>query len=74
MFTNLQMANIKVNSWLLKETRMCVFSKEGMRNGIAFINKKWGFLGGSVVKNPPSNAGEMVSIPDLGRSHFPRSS
>ena len=74
MFTNLQMANIKVNSWLLKETRMCVFSKEGMRNGIAFINKKWGFLGGSVVKNPPSNAGDMGSIPDLGRSHFPRSS
>ena len=71
MFTNLQMANIKVNSWLLKETRMCVFSKEGMRNGIAFINKKWGFLGGSVVKNPPSNAGDTDSIPGLGGSHLP---
>ena len=33
---------------------------------------KWGFLGGSVVKNPPANAGDMSSIPDLGRSHMPR--
>ena len=28
-----------------------------------------GFSGGSVVKNPPANAGDMVSIPDLVRSH-----
>ena len=31
----------------------------------------WGFLGGSVVKNPPANAGDIrdpVSIPGLGRS------
>ena len=30
------------------------------------------FPGGSVVKkkkNPPANAGDMGSIPDLGRSH-----
>ena len=27
-----------------------------------------GFLGGSVVKNPPTNAGEMPSIPGSGRS------
>ena len=26
------------------------------------------FLGGSVVKNPPANAGDMGSIPDLKRS------
>ena len=26
-----------------------------------------GFLGGSVVKNPPVNAGDTVSIPGLGR-------
>ena len=36
MFTNLQSADIKDSSWLLKESRMCVFSKETMRNGIAF--------------------------------------
>ena len=27
-----------------------------------------GFLGGSVVKNPPANAGDMNSIPKSGRS------
>ena len=27
-----------------------------------------GFPGGSVVKNPPTNAGDMASIPDSGRS------
>ena len=27
------------------------------------------FPGGSVVKNPPASAGDMGSIPDLGRSH-----
>ena len=32
-----------------------------------------GFPGGSVVKNPPANAGDTVLIPDLGRSHVPRS-
>ena len=29
-----------------------------------------GFLGGSVVKNLPDNAGDTGSIPDLGRSHL----
>ena len=28
----------------------------------------WGFLGGSVVKNPPANAGDTSSIPGSGRS------
>ena len=73
MLTSLQIANIKVDSWLLKESRVCVFSKEGMRNGIELINKKGGFFGGSVVKNPPSSAGDMGSISDLGRSHLLRS-
>ena len=27
-----------------------------------------GFPGGSVVKNPPTNAGDMGLIPELGRS------
>ena len=30
-----------------------------------------GFPGGSVVKNPPANAGDTGSIPDPGRSHEP---
>ena len=29
---------------------------------------KWGFLGGSVLKYPPANAGDMGSIPGFGRS------
>ena len=29
--------------------------------------------GGSVVKNPPANPGDMGSIPGPGRSHMPRS-
>ena len=32
-----------------------------------------GFPGDSVVKNPPTNAADMGSIPDLERSHIPRS-
>ena len=31
------------------------------------------FAGGTVVKNPPANAGDMGSIPGPGRSHMPRS-
>ena len=31
-----------------------------------------GFPGGSVVKNPPANAGDMGLISGPGRSHMPR--
>ena len=34
---------------------------------------KRGFPGGSVVKNPPCNAGDAGSIPDTGRFHVPQS-
>ena len=30
------------------------------------------FSGGARVNNPPANAGDMGSIPGLGRSHMPR--
>ena len=33
----------------------------------------WDFPGGTVVKNPPANAGDKGSIPGPGRSHMPRS-
>ena len=29
------------------------------------------FPGGTAVKNPPANAGDMGSIPGPGRSHMP---
>ena len=32
-----------------------------------------GFPGGTVVENPPANAGDTGSSPGLGRSHMPRS-
>ena len=32
-----------------------------------------GFPGGTVVKNPPANAGDMGSSPGPGRSHMPQS-
>ena len=40
-----------------------------------WIKKMWyrDFPGGSVVKNPPANAGDMGSSPGLGRSHMPQS-
>ena len=37
---------------------------------LSFKRKKGGFSGGSVVKNPPANAGHTGSIPALGRSHM----
>ena len=33
------------------------------------VTDGWGFPGGSAVKNPPANAGDMGLIPGLGRSH-----
>ena len=33
------------------------------------LKKRENFPGGSVVKNPPTNAGNTGLIPDLGRSH-----
>ena len=30
-------------------------------------NKNWGFPGGSVIKNPSANPGDMDLIPGLGR-------
>ena len=33
------------------------------------VKKSLGFPGGSVVKNPPANAGDTGSIPDQGRFH-----
>ena len=32
-----------------------------------------GFPGGTVVKNPPANAGDTGSSPGPGRFHIPRS-
>ena len=36
-------------------------------------NQQGDFPGGTVVKNPPANAGDTGSSPGPGRSHMPRS-
>ena len=38
---------------------------------IDFKIKNVGFPGGTVVENPPANAGDTGSSPGLGRSHMP---
>ena len=43
-----------------------------LNNAIKKKKKDQGFPGGSVVKNPPANAGDTGSVPNLGRSHMPR--
>ena len=40
---------------------------------LGFKSQERGFPGGAVVKNPPANAGDMGSVPGLGRSHMPQS-
>ena len=37
------------------------------------LKSGWDFPGGTVVKNPPANAGDTGSIPGPGRSHMPQS-
>ena len=37
---------------------------------MAFLEVHHGFRGGSVVKNPPANAGNTGSIPGPGRFHM----
>ena len=39
---------------------------------LLFRRRRGDFPGGTMVKNPPANAGDMGSSP--GRSHMPRSS
>ena len=50
-------------------------SLNSMRMGWAWacasIRRRKGFLGGSVVRNPPADAGDMGSSSGLGRSHMP---
>ena len=40
---------------------------------VTFKRNPWDFPGGTVVKNPPSNAGDTGSIPGPARSHMPQS-
>ena len=44
---------------------------ETYKNISLIKSMQMGFPGGSVVKNLPASAGDMGSMPDLGRSHMP---
>ena len=45
----------------------------GLDNGVDSKYEGRDFPGGTVVKNPPANAGDMGLSPGPGRSHMPRS-
>ena len=48
--------------------------KCGLHIVISFLKKGEDFPGGSVVKNPPANAGDKGLSPGPGRFHMPRGS
>ena len=43
----------------------------GIDRSFNFLRNLLGFLGSSVVKNPPAKAGDRGLTPGLGRSHMP---
>ena len=43
------------------------------QKGSLGVKKGGGFPGGTVVKNPPANAGDTGLSPDPGRYHMPQS-
>ena len=49
------------------------YASKKKKSGLKKKTKFQSFLGGSVVKNPATNAGDMGSIPDPGRSHVHQS-
>ena len=51
------------------ETETILFTINTRGNTFQFVlSYHWGFPGGLVVKNPPANAGDTDSIPELKRS------
>ena len=61
--------NLKAVSILPASTSQC----EAFPQGLPKVSLLLVFPGGTVVKNPPANAGDMGSSPGLGSSHIPRS-
>jgi len=56
-----------LSSHLFSHSR-CSLSVKMCYYVFTFINAVyWGFPGGSAVKNPPANTGDVESIPELGR-------
>ena len=49
------------------------FQKHKITAQSLIIPTSLGFPGGTVIKNPPANAGDTGLSPSPGRSHMPRS-
>ena len=57
---------------ILLSSLLVKFEKQLLKNSSASkFKSNQGFPGGSVVKNPQANAGDLGSIPGLGRTHMP---
>ena len=52
--------NVSLNMLILRELKDFILP--------SYIPFFWGFPGGSVIKNLPASAGNMNSVPGLGRS------
>ena len=63
----------------VKETNCIQMGREEVKlslftdDMILDIENPWDIPGGTVVKNPPANAGDTGSSPGLGRCHMPQS-
>ena len=74
MIQNLRNRMEKIHETFNKDLKELKSKQTVINNTITEIkNTLEGFPGGTVVKNPPANAGDMGSSPGLGRSHMPRS-
>ena len=56
----------------MKPIETCIHEYNNLKPGLKGRNQD--FPGGPVVRNPPANAGDMGSIPGLGRSHMSQGS
>ena len=68
--TNYQVWEISTLTILSLSTSLYSHNKYWYFNSTLSVTYEYskGFPGGSVVKNPPANAGDMGSVPGLGRS------
>ena len=59
---------------ILLSSLLVKFEKQLLKHSSASkFKSNQGFPGGSVLKNPQANAGDLDSIPNLGRSHMQQS-
>ena len=62
------------NAWVLPPQVWFLLDWGGTWRALSLWKRiSWDFPGGTVVKNPLANAGDMGSSPGPGRSHMPRS-